>query len=111
MLSSSLPDATGTGSGYVRRLSFANTNGLAFTPKSAQQVDRFASNEQEEFTMGVLMSGDVLGEVSILDADNITPITAIASTAVELYCIDVEVLIELGIPRDEKIMRCLLDDW
>ncbi len=111
MLSSSLPDATGTGSGYVRRLSLANTNGLAFTPKSAQQVDRFASNEQEEFTMGVLMSGDVLGEVSILDADNITPITAIASTAVELYCIDVEVLIELGIPRDEKIMRCLLDDW
>ena len=53
----------------------------------------------------------MLGEVAILDFENITPLTAIASTSVELYCIDVEVLIELGIPRDEKIMRSLLDDW
>lgn len=112
LFNSSLPDAPGTGSGYVRRLSFNNSNGgINFTPKSSQQVARFASNEQEEFTMGVLMSGDVMGEVSILDAESITPITAIASTAVELFCIDVEVLIELGIPRDEKIMRSLLDDW
>lgn len=73
--------------------------------------NRMASGDQVEFTVGVLMSGDVLGEVAILDFENITPLTAIASTSVELYCIDVEVLIELGIPRDEKIMRSLLDDW
>jgi CRP-like cAMP-binding protein len=73
--------------------------------------NRMASSEQVEFTVAVLMSGDVLGEVSILDVDNITPLTAIASTTVELYCIDAEVLIELGISRDEKIMRALLDDW
>lgn len=86
-------------------------NNRSGSPVKSSNAARVASNDQVEFTVGVLMSGDVLGEVCILDFENITPLTAIASTSVELYCIDVEVLIELGIPRDEKIMRSLLDDW
>jgi CRP-like cAMP-binding protein len=111
------------GTPNVRRLSFgASGRSTPNTPAANsvsplkvavhnQNVSKLASTEQVDFTVGTLMTGDVLGEVCILDAENISPITAIASTSVELYCIDVEVLIELGIPRDEKIMRCLLDDW
>jgi CRP-like cAMP-binding protein len=90
-----------------------HTRTLAAAVRQARNMPtKHTGNSNEvELTVAVLMSGDVLGEVAILDFENASPITAIASTSVELYCIDTEVLIELGISRDERIMRSLLDDW
>lgn len=42
------------------------------------------------------MRGQVLGEISLLSPDTLSPIAAYASTAVELYCIDNEVLLGGG---------------
>jgi CRP-like cAMP-binding protein len=68
-------------------------------------------DEQIDFTVAVLMPGQALGEISILDSEQTTPVTALAATAVELYCFDCELLIEMGIMEDTRIMRSLLDDW
>lgn len=50
--------------------------------------------------MNVLMRGQVLGEISLLSPDTLSPIAAYASTAVELYCIDNEVLLGSGAGYD-----------
>lgn len=49
-----------------------------------------------EFTVGVLGSGQVFGELAILDPELLSPVSAISFTAVEVYCFDSETLLSLG---------------
>lgn len=66
---------------------------------------------KEQFTVSVLMQGEVLGEICILGPEQLSAVSAFASTAVELYCIDNEVLFQNNVHLDEAVMAALLDDW
>ncbi len=70
-----------------------------------------ASADQLEFTVAVLLSGSVVGELSVLDPEQLSPCTFVSSTAVEVYCFDSETLLRLGILANERIMSILRDDW
>lgn len=72
---------------------------------------RGSTEDQIDFTVAVLMPGQVCGETALLDPEYPSPISAVAATAVELYCFDSELLFALGIHRDRRIMRSLMDDW
>jgi CRP-like cAMP-binding protein len=76
-----------------------------------EHPSRSAPEEQVDFTIAVLMPGQVCGETALLDPEFPSPISAVAATAVELYCFDSELLVALGIHRDQQIMNCLMDDW
>ncbi len=104
-----LPAATSKHGNHHRHHHNANNVPLAMTSGSGKIFTD--PNEIIEFTVAVLMSGDVFGEMAILDPEYPSPVTALASTAVEIYCIDYDILVELGILKDERIMKSLLDDW
>jgi hypothetical protein len=53
-------------------------------------------DETSEFTVGVMGSGQVFGELAVLDPDIPSPISIVSFTAVELYCIESDILIALG---------------
>jgi CRP-like cAMP-binding protein len=51
-----------------------------------------------DFTVGVLGSGQVFGELAVLDPDGevLSPVSAISFTPVELYVFESEALVEVG---------------
>jgi CRP-like cAMP-binding protein len=66
-----------------------------------------ASQEQVEFTVGILGSGQVFGELAVLDPEQASPVTAISCTAVELYCFESDVLLGLGVRFNNTTMNAL----
>ena len=54
------------------------------------KVDARAAPRGSELLVGVLGSGQVFGEVSVLDANQLSPVTVIAYTNVEMYAISKE---------------------
>lgn len=65
------------------------------------------THEQVEFTVGILGSGQVFGELAVLDPEQPSPVTAISCTAVELYCFESDVLIGLGVRFNTTTMNAL----
>jgi hypothetical protein len=82
------------------------SNGLYSTP-----ADRANPPNMLEFTVAVLLSGSVIGELSVIDPEQLSPCGVVSSTAVEVYCFDSEALIRLGIRDNRRIMDVLRDDW
>lgn len=62
-----------------------------------------------ELAVGILGSGQVFGELAVLDPTQTSPVSAIASTAVELYCFESDVLAALGARFYGGTMRALLE--
>jgi CRP-like cAMP-binding protein len=60
-----------------------------------------------EFTVGIIGSGQVFGELAVLDPGQPSRSSAISFTAVELYCFDSDVLLSLGIKFNYNKMNCL----
>eukprot|EP01039_Chlorochromonas_danica_P009149 gene9149-10100_t len=67
--------------------------------------------KKEHFTVAVLMKGDIFGEISLLCPEQLSAVGAFASTAVELYCIDNEILFENNVHKEPALMNALLEDW
>ena len=65
------------------------------------------SHENVEFTVGILGSGQVFGELAVLDPEQPSPVTAISCTAVELYCFESDILIGLGVRFNTTTMNAL----
>lgn len=55
-----------------------------------------ANSGMEPFTVGVLGSGQVFGELAILDPEKLSPVSVVTCTNMELYCFDSDLLISLG---------------
>jgi CRP-like cAMP-binding protein len=64
-------------------------------------------NEFVEFTVGVLGSGQVFGELAVLDPEKESPVAAVSSTAVELYCFESDVLLMIGARFNSLTMKAL----
>jgi CRP-like cAMP-binding protein len=62
-----------------------------------------------ELAVGVLGSGQVFGELAVLDPQQPSPVSALASTAVELFCFESDVLAALGARFYGGTMRTLLE--
>lgn len=62
---------------------------------------------QCEFTVGVLGSGQVFGELAVLDPTKKAPSSAVSFTAVEVYCIEGDILIALGARFNASCMNAL----
>lgn len=89
------------------------------TSKPIKTFDQYGSSNKNaietenrvELTVSVIMPGQVIGEISLLDPEFPSPVSAVASTTAEIFCIDSELFFKLGIAKDQYIMKFLLDDW
>eukprot|EP01032_Pedospumella_encystans_P017371 gene17371-19795_t len=72
-------------------------------------VARHSNAEMVEFTVGVLGSGQVFGELAVLDSDTLSPVSAISSTAVEIYCFDINTMSEVQCHAHAKTMNILTE--
>lgn len=62
-----------------------------------------------ELAVGVLGSGQVFGELAVLEPAQPSPVSAVAATAVELFCFESDVLAALGARFYASTMRALLE--
>lgn len=62
-----------------------------------------------ELAVGVLGSGQVYGELAVLEPAQPSPVSAVAATAVELFCFESDVLAALGARFYASTMRALLE--
>ena len=74
---------------------------------SIDTFDRASSCPKVDFTVGVLGSGEVFGELSVLDAEQTSPFSVVCFTHVELYCFPSQILISLGSRFDSHMMTKL----
>jgi len=65
--------------------------------------------ERVEFTVGVLGSGQVFGELAVLDCETPSPVSAISSTAVELYCFDINTMAHVQCHTHASTMNILTE--
>jgi len=65
--------------------------------------------ENVEFTVGVLGSGQVFGELAVLDSEVPSPVSAISSTAVELFCFDINTMAHVQCHTHAKTMNILTE--
>jgi hypothetical protein len=63
-------------------------DGLSLKHRRGQQQQA----EMVEFTVGVLGSGQVFGELAVLDCETLSPVSAISATAVEIFCFDINAM-------------------
>lgn len=69
---------------------------------------QFAGNtEYVDFTVGILGSGQIFGELAVLDPDLPSPCSAVTSTAVEFYCFESDVLLSVGARFNSTTLRTL----
>lgn len=87
--------------------------GLWILPKNRRQrleeeahISRTAT-EFVDFTVGILGSGQVFGELSVLNPDQCSPVCAISSTAVEIYSFESDVLLMTGARFNTTTMKAL----
>lgn len=66
-----------------------------------------SSFDQEEYTVGILGSGQVFAELAVLDPNQESRVTAISSTPVEIYCFDSEVLLACGVRFQSSTINAL----
>lgn len=65
--------------------------------------------DKVEFAVGILGSGQVFGELAVLNATQLSPLSAVSSTAVELYCFESDVLAALGARFHVSTVKALLE--
>ena len=61
-----------------------------------READADPNRHMVEFVGGVLGSGQVFGELSILDSSIPSPVSVVTVTQIEVYCFDSQDLIDLG---------------
>jgi hypothetical protein len=109
MLGSYLLNKKGTIEGFKDLLRVADAENLARVHKLEPVIIR--KEPDVEFSVAVLMSGEFMGEIAVLDPDQLSPITAIASTNVEVYCFDGELLTFMDINMNMKVMNAIALQW
>jgi len=62
-----------------------------------------------EFVVGVIGSGQIFGELSVLSPGQPSPFTAISFTPVEIYVFDGETVLALGAKYSTNCMSCLTE--
>lgn len=71
--------------------------------------DKEAKVDPQRFVTAIIGSGQVLGELAILDPDAHSPTTAITFTNVELYCFESQQLLTLGARYNPNTIQELND--
>lgn len=66
-----------------------------------------SAEDMKTFTVGVLGSGQVFGELAILSPETPSPTSAISFTNLEVYCFDSEYLLSLGARFNVNTMNVL----
>jgi len=82
------------------------------TMDEAPKVDpQFAAlqPDETEFTVGVIASGQIFGELAVLNPGELCPTTAISSTPCEVFCLDGEAVLKLGAKYSAKCMAALTE--
>ena len=74
---------------------------------SIETFDQMKGSGKVEFTVGVLGSGQVFGELSVLDPEQKSPFSVVSFTNVELYCFASSDLIALGSRFNSTTMNAL----
>jgi len=80
--------------------------------EEAPKVDpQFAAlqPDETEFTVGVIASGQIFGELAVLNPGEPSPTTAISSTPCEVFCLDGEAVLKLGAKYSQKCMSALTE--
>ena len=71
-------------------------------------MDQIATEtNNHEFTVGVLGSGEFFGELAVLEASEASPVTVIACTRVEVYCLSHNDVIALKLNINHNLKKCL----
>eukprot|EP01033_Poteriospumella_lacustris_P012579 gene12579-8998_t len=96
------PAATATATAATATAAGGQANG------SLPQLDA-AELDLAELAVGVLGSGQVFGELAVLEPAQPSPVSAVAATAVELFCFESDVLAALGARFYASTMRALLE--
>ena len=65
------------------------------------------NNDDHDFTVGVLGSGEFFGELAVLDKNETSPVTIVACTNMELYCLNHEDVTSLSLHVNHTLKRCL----
>ncbi len=66
-----------------------------------------AERDNHDFTVGVLGSGEFFGELAVLDESEFSPVTVIACTNVELFCLSHDDVVNLQLHINHNLKRCL----
>ena len=102
-----------TASGPSKRKTGDDTKStLNNVAEEAPKVDpQFAAlqHDETEFTVGVIASGQIFGELAVLNPGEATPTTAISSTPCEVFCLDGEAVLKLGAKYSQKCMSALTE--
>jgi CRP-like cAMP-binding protein len=65
--------------------------------------------DETEFTVGVIASGQIFGELAVLNPGEPSPTTAISSTPCEVFCLDGETVLRLGAKYSKVCMSALTE--
>ena len=74
---------------------------------NTQSPSKRIPRSKVELTVGVLGSGQIFGELSVLNTELPSPVSAIAFTPVEVYCFEGEMLLGLGAKFSPTCMDAL----
>ena len=77
------------------------------TSEDDRRVELGLEDTRVDFVVGILGSGQVFGELSILDPTITSPVSIITSTQVEVYCFDSQMLVDLGARFNYNLMNQL----
>jgi CRP-like cAMP-binding protein len=77
-------------------------------PSSIDPAYALAADDTE-FTVGVIASGQIFGELAVLNPGAPAPTTAISSTPCEVFCLDGETVLKLGAKYSQKCMSALTE--
>jgi hypothetical protein len=108
------PNAT-NGPAAAAAASMANSAASArMNDRSSRYIsnlNNYSSLTTADFTVGVLGSGQVFGELAVLDPEGevLSPVSAISFTPVELYVFESEALVDVGAAYDSNTTNTLND--
>jgi CRP-like cAMP-binding protein len=100
----SAPAKDGNGTKKASSFGFENE-----AETSDGQVLETVGPDETEFTVGVIASGQIFGELAVLNPGELSPTTAITSTACEVFCLDGEAVLKLGAKYSQKCMAALTE--
>ena len=77
--------------------------------RANDQLHEVVGPDEIEFTAGVIASGQIFGELAVLNPGSPSPTTAISSTPCEVFCLDGEAVLKLGAKYSQKCMSALTE--
>ncbi len=66
-------------------------------------------SDETEFTVGIVASGQIFGELAVLNPGHPSPTTAISTTPSEIFLLDGELVLALGAKYSNKCMNALTE--